>query len=102
MGGEELTSAAEGTALVIHEIILPKTGMYEDDVTLLEWLAEEGAEIKAGDVLFIMETDKANVEIAAEFDGKVHREQAEGLTAPVGTRVGALVTTEEEYRSLVS
>jgi len=74
-----------------HEVIMPKTGMYEGSVTLIEWLVSDGGEVVAGDPLFVMESDKVEMEIEAEFSGRVHQEAEPGLEAPVGTRIGVIV-----------
>ena len=37
---------------MLHEVIVPKTGIYMDDVELLEWVVAEGAEVGAGEVIF--------------------------------------------------
>ena len=76
-----------------HEVIMPKTGMYEGSVTLIEWLVEDGGEVVAGDPLFVMESDKVEMEIEAEFSGRVHQEAEPGLEAPIGTRIGVIVET---------
>jgi pyruvate dehydrogenase E2 component (dihydrolipoamide acetyltransferase) len=86
----------------MHEVILPKTGIYEGDVTLVEWLAEEGTHVDAGDPLFVIETEKVEMEVEADVDGWVHREAEAGLTAPIGTRIGVLCSTTEEHRSTVA
>ena len=70
---------------------MPKTGMYEGSVTLTEWLVPDGGEVVAGEPLFVMESDKAEMEIEAEFSGRVHQEAAPGLEAPIGTRIGVIV-----------
>ena len=74
-----------------HEVILPKTGMYEGDVTLAEWLVEEGGEAVEGEPLFVMESDKVEMEIEAEFSGRIHQEAEPGLEAPIGTRIGVII-----------
>ena len=74
-----------------HEIILPKTGMYEGSVTLTEWLVSDGGEVVAGEPLFVMESDKVEMEIEAEFSGRVHQEAGPGLEAPIGTRIGVII-----------
>lgn len=76
-----------------HEIIMPKTGMYEGSVTLTEWLVSDGGEVVAGEPLFVMESDKAEMEIEAEFSGRVHQEAEPGLEAPIGTRIGVIIET---------
>ena len=74
-----------------HEVILPKTGMYEGDVTLTEWLVEEGGEVVAGEPLFVMESDKVEMEIEAEVSGWIRQEAEPGLKAPIGTRIGVII-----------
>ena len=76
-----------------HEIILPKTGMYEGSVTLTEWLVSDGGEVVAGEPLFVMESDKVEMEIEADFSGRVHQEAEPGLEAPIGTRIGVIIET---------
>ena len=76
-----------------HEVIMPKTGMYEGNVTLTEWLVSDGGEVVAGEPLFVMESDKVEMEIEAEFSGRVHQEAEPGLEAPIGTRIGVIVET---------
>ena len=48
-----------------HEVFIPKTGIYMDDCHLIAWLVDEGASIRAGDALFLMETNKVEMEIEA-------------------------------------
>ena len=81
-------------------MILPKTGIYEGDLTLIEWLVDEGGEVLAGDPLFLMESEKIEMEIEADADGRLHREAEPGLEAPIGTRIGAIAETEAEYEEL--
>jgi pyruvate dehydrogenase E2 component (dihydrolipoamide acetyltransferase) len=51
------------------EIIMPKVDMVMDEGTFVEWLKEEGDPVKKGEPLFIILTDKANIEIQAPADG---------------------------------
>ena len=76
-----------------HEVIMPKTGMYEGSVTLTEWLVEDGGEVVAGEPLFVMESDKVEMEIEAEFSGRIRQEAEPGLEAPIGTRIGVIIET---------
>ena len=84
----------------MFEVILPKTGIYEGDVTLVEWLVDEGGEVLAGDPLFLMESEKIEMEIEADVDGRLHREAEPGLEAPIGTRIGAIAESPQEYEEL--
>ena len=51
------------------EVIMPKVDMVMDEGTLVEWLREEGEHVNKGEPLFIILTDKANIEIEAPADG---------------------------------
>jgi len=51
------------------EVIMPKVDMVMDEGTFVEWLKEEGDHVKKGEPLFIILTDKANIEIEAPADG---------------------------------
>lgn len=79
------------------EVIMPKQGIYEGDVTLITWIASEGAAVGPGEPLFLMENEKVEVEIEAEDGGILQRTQADGFVAPVGSVVGWLYTTRAEY-----
>lgn len=79
------------------EVIMPKQGIYEGDVTLIGWIAAEGVAVRPGDPLFVMENEKVEVEIEAEDGGILQRIEPDGFVAPVGTVVGWLYTTQAEY-----
>ena len=54
-----------------HVIKLPDVGEGVAEAELVEWLVEEGQEVREDDVLAAVMTDKATVEIPAPVDGKV-------------------------------
>ena len=85
---------------MIVEVIMPKLGMYDDDVELVEWLAADGSTVEVGDPLFVMETEKVTTEIEAEDAGILVCVAQPRLRAPVGTRIGYLVSTEAEQLEL--
>lgn len=45
------------------EIVIPQVGEAVSEVTLIAWLKKEGDQVKKGDVLFEVDTDKAVVEV---------------------------------------
>ena len=51
------------------EVIMPKVDMVMDTGTFVEWLKKEGDHVNKGDPLFIISTDKANIEIESPADG---------------------------------
>lgn len=85
----------------MHEVILPKVGLYDGNVTLIEWLVADGAYVRPGDPIFIMESEKVEMEIETEEEGWIHPEAEPGLEAPIGTRIGVISVTEAEHHALV-
>jgi 2-oxoglutarate dehydrogenase E2 component (dihydrolipoamide succinyltransferase) len=53
------------------EVIVPRLGSSDesDEVKVLRWLKQPGAQVKKGDGLLEVETDKVNVEIESPDDG---------------------------------
>lgn len=83
----------------MHEVILPKTGMYEGDVTLLEWLVADGSRVEVGQPIFLIETEKVEQEIEADSEGWLRQEADPGLQGPIGTRIGVIVDGEADLGS---
>jgi pyruvate/2-oxoglutarate dehydrogenase complex dihydrolipoamide acyltransferase (E2) component len=82
-------------------VIMPKLGAYTEDILLVQWLVDEGQEVAAGQVVLELETEKTNAEVEADSAGFVHRRVAAGETVPIGTTVGLIAATREEYDELV-
>lgn len=51
------------------EVIMPKVDMVMDSGTFVEWLKNEGDHVDKGEPLFVILTDKANIEIEAPASG---------------------------------
>jgi pyruvate dehydrogenase E2 component (dihydrolipoamide acetyltransferase) len=64
------------------DVIMPKVDMVMDAGTVANWYKSEGDEVKAGEPLFDIETDKATMEVEAPASGILAR-----ITAPPGTTV---------------
>ena len=84
----------------MHEVILPKVGLYDGNATLVEWLVADGAYVRPGDPIFIMESEKVEMEIETEEEGWIYREAEPGLEAPIGTRIGVITVTEVGHRPI--
>jgi pyruvate dehydrogenase E2 component (dihydrolipoamide acetyltransferase) len=70
------------------EIRLPKLGQTMEEGTIVGCRVEVGDEVKKGDVIFEIETDKATMEVEAPADGFVKHVMAElDRTYPVGTPI---------------
>ncbi len=51
------------------EVIMPKVDMVMETGTFVEWLKKEGEHVNKGDPLFVIETDKAAIEMESPADG---------------------------------
>ena len=66
-------------------IRIPDIGAAEDEVTLVQWLVEEGEEIARGQKIVAIETDKAVVELESVAAGTLLKQcAAEGADATTG------------------
>lgn len=54
-----------------HEVKVPKLGLTMDEAFITSILVKEGDEVKEGDALFEIETDKITTPIESEVDGTV-------------------------------
>jgi pyruvate dehydrogenase E2 component (dihydrolipoamide acetyltransferase) len=70
-------------------VIFPKLGQTMEEGLIVKWLKQEGDVVGKGDILFEIETDKANLEVESFFEGillKIY--VGVGITVPVNTVVG--------------
>lgn len=67
---------------MLHKILMPKLGLTMTEGQVAEWLVPVGSPFRAGQGLFVVETDKVATEIAAEGDGVLA-----DVTVPVGETV---------------
>jgi pyruvate dehydrogenase E2 component (dihydrolipoamide acetyltransferase) len=70
------------------QVILPKLTYEMEEGHILEWLCQEGDEVAVGQPLFVVETDKAAVEVPAEIAGTllqvlVHAGETVPVSAPL-------------------
>lgn len=54
-------------------VAMPKLGMNQEDGLLIQWLVAEGDEVKSGQPILEIETDKATAEVEAPSDGILAR-----------------------------
>lgn len=72
------------------EILLPKLGFSMDEAILSEWLVSDGAEVKEGEPLFVLESDKSQQEIEAPASGTLKIRAQAGETYKVGAVLGEI------------
>ncbi|RME14768.1 MAG: 2-oxoglutarate dehydrogenase complex dihydrolipoyllysine-residue succinyltransferase [Bdellovibrio sp.] len=78
------------------EIKIPAVGESITEATIAEWVKKDGEYVHRDDVLLMLETDKASVEVVAEADGKLKIKVPEGETVEIGTVVGEIDTSAKE------
>ncbi|MFI5230565.1 MAG: dihydrolipoamide acetyltransferase family protein [Gemmatimonadales bacterium] len=70
---------------------------------LVKWLKNEGDQVKSGETLAEVETDKAIMELVARGDGVLRKRLvAEGESRPVGQLVGVIAAADENIDALVA
>jgi pyruvate dehydrogenase E2 component (dihydrolipoamide acetyltransferase) len=76
------------------EILMPALSPTMEEGKLAKWLVKEGQQVKAGDIIAEIETDKATMEVEAVDEGKVGQllvpEGTEGVkvNTPIATLLG--------------
>ena len=72
-------------------IVVPELGESVIEATVGEWFKQEGDQVRAGDVLVSLETDKVDVEVGAETSGVLSRiERQSGDDVAIGDLLGII------------
>lgn len=79
------------------ELKVPSLGMDMEEVNIVRWLVEEGAEVEKGDPVLEIDTDKTSFEIEAPATGVIQGLQGqEGDTLPVGATLAYIGSPGEK------
>ncbi|MCT9932897.1 2-oxo acid dehydrogenase subunit E2 [Planotetraspora sp. A-T 1434] len=78
------------------DIRVPKLNNNDTSYILIEWLVEDGQQIKAGDPVAVLETSKATEELVSEEDGFLWQALPLNADCPPGALIARL--TSEEVR----
>ena len=78
------------------EIYLVKVGMSMTEGMVSEWFIPDGGEVKKGDLVYALETEKVNLDVDAEYDGVVKHAVEVGVTLEPGDVVGYIFQADEE------
>ncbi len=75
----------------MSDFLMPSLGADMDEGTLLEWLVKPGDEVHKGDVIAVVDTDKAAIEIESFATGTIERLIVDqGQVVPVGTALATI------------
>ena len=78
-------------------LLMPQLGLTMTEGTLQEWMVQPGDRYIKGQVLFVVETEKAANEIEALTEGTLLRHEiGQGETVPVGTVIAIITEQGEE------
>ncbi len=82
---------------MIYPVVVPSLGATGGDIVLVEWLAELGKWIQKGAPLFVVQTDKADMEVEAFRDGYLREiVVAAGATVSASDTVAHLADSADE------
>src|ERR1019366_9534163 len=90
MQSTNLPRAVEGDS-AMSEVSMPRLSDTMEEGTITRWLKQPGDEIKKGDILAEVETDKANMEVES-FDAGILEQiiVKEGQTVPIGQTIAVV------------
>lgn len=75
------------------EVKIPSVGESVTEATISTWNKKTGDFVRANELLLLIETDKASVEVVAEKDGQLTINTEAGQTVPIGSVVGVIDTS---------
>lgn len=79
------------------EVIMPKVDMDQETGTVVEWKKSNGDEVKVGEIILVIETDKVGIDIESMDSGIIDGIRGEpGDVIPIGTIIAYLLEPGEE------
>jgi pyruvate dehydrogenase E2 component (dihydrolipoamide acetyltransferase) len=90
----------KGGFIMAKELFVPQLGQTVEQVTIINWLVEDGATVKRGQEVVEVETDKAVFPIEANANGTIHIGPfSKGMIVPVLTVIATIGTPEETFEA---
>ena len=71
-------------------VVIPKIGFAMQEGTISEWLVAEGSEVRQGDPIFAMESEKSVQEVEAPATGTIRFIGTLGERYKVGTMIAEI------------
>ncbi len=81
-------------------VTMPKLGLTMETGKIVEWKAAEGGDVKQGDILLVVETEKITYEVEAPATGLLHIVVAAEEEVPVAELIGIIAADKAELDSL--
>jgi pyruvate/2-oxoglutarate dehydrogenase complex dihydrolipoamide acyltransferase (E2) component len=79
-----------------REIYLVKVGMSMTEGMVSEWFIPDGAQVKKGELVYALETEKVNLDVDSDYDGTVKHLVEVGVTIEPGDVVGYIFEAGED------
>ncbi len=81
-----------------EQVLIPKLGNTVEDVTIVEWLVEDGSRVSKGQEILEIETDKATFTVESPADGYLHVGPfGSGDVVPVFTLVAVVGAKDDVF-----
>ena len=89
--------------MAVSKVLMPKLSEAMESGKIIKWLKKEGDRVQSGDILAVVETDKADVEMEAFGSGVLRKIlQGAGSTVPVGSLIGVIAEPDEDIAAVAS
>jgi len=83
-------------------VTMPKLGLTMESGKIVEWKAVEGGEVKQGEILLVVETEKITYEVEAPATGLLHIIVAAEEEVPVAELIAAIAADKAELDGLAA
>jgi pyruvate/2-oxoglutarate dehydrogenase complex dihydrolipoamide acyltransferase (E2) component len=74
----------------VTELRIPQAGSEMDEGELTEWLVPSGTRVDEGQPVYVLATDKVEIDVEAPASGVLHHIGEAGQVYPVGTVVARI------------
>lgn len=77
------------------EVVMPRLGLTMTEAKITEWLKPEGSWVEKGEILFVLEYEKATLEIESPASGHLHILVPVEKVVPILTPIAVLESSDE-------
>lgn len=78
------------------ELYLVKVGMSMTEGMVSEWFIQDGGQVKKGEMVYALETEKVNLDVDSDYTGTVKHLVEVGVTLEPGDVVGYIFEAGED------
>ena len=83
---------------ILEIIVMPRFGVTMNAGKVVSWKKEEGDEVNIGDIILVVESEKATVEVESPYSGVLRKILvAAGEEVPIGSPLAVIVAKNEEF-----